>query len=80
MLRQDVIDAVKAGKFHIWAVSTIDEGIHIITGMPMGEKIDGQVTEDTISFKVAAKLRQMAMKLKKYNGADTEADETKKDT
>jgi predicted ATP-dependent protease len=42
MLRQDVIDAVKSGQFHIWAVSTIDEGIEILTGMPMGQLSKGQ--------------------------------------
>ena len=79
MLRQEVIDAVKAGQFHIWAVSTIDEGIQILTGMPMGRMIDGQFTENTISFRVDATLRQMAMKLKKYNGSDMDiTDENKK--
>ena len=38
MLRQDVVEAVRQGKFHIYAVSTIDEGIEILTGMPAGRK------------------------------------------
>jgi len=81
MLRQEVIDAVKAGQFHIWAVSTVDEGIQIIAGMPMGGIIDGRFSEDTISFRVDATLRQMAMKLKKYNGSDADiTDENEKDS
>ncbi|MBW1997840.1 MAG: AAA family ATPase, partial [Deltaproteobacteria bacterium] len=37
MLRKDVVDAVKKGKFHIYAVKTIDEGIEILTGEKAGE-------------------------------------------
>ncbi|HET6462006.1 MAG TPA: ATP-binding protein, partial [Syntrophales bacterium] len=81
MLRQEIIDAVKAGQFHIWAVSTIDEGIQIITGIPMGSMVNGKFTEGTISFKVAATLQQMAAKLKKYNGSEVDITEkTKKDS
>jgi lon-related putative ATP-dependent protease len=36
MLREDIVEAVRAKKFHIWAVSTIDEGIEILTGVPAG--------------------------------------------
>jgi predicted ATP-dependent protease len=76
MLRQEVIDAVKTGQFHIWAVSTIDEGIEILTGMPMGQLLDRRFPENTISFAVDRTLRQMAMKLKQYSSADVEtADE-----
>lgn len=81
MLRQEILDAVKAGQFHVWAVSTIDEGIQILTGMPMGQIIDGRFPEDTISSRVDATLRQMAMKLKQYNGPSVEiTDEHKTDS
>src|SRR5512139_1739196 len=36
MLKQEVIDAVKEGKFHIWAISTIEEGIDILMGKEAG--------------------------------------------
>ncbi len=79
MLRQDVVDAVKAGQFGIWAVSTIDEGVQILTGMPMGRIIDGRFPENTISFRVDATLRQMALKLRKYSGSEADiTDEDKK--
>ena len=38
MLRDDVVEAVAEGKFHIWPVRTIDEGIEILTGVPAGER------------------------------------------
>jgi ATP-dependent Lon protease len=37
VLRHDVIEAVREGKFHVWAVDAIDEGIELLTGMPAGE-------------------------------------------
>lgn len=37
MLRANVIEAVREGKFHIWSVSTIEEGIEVLTGIPAGE-------------------------------------------
>jgi ATP-dependent Lon protease len=39
MLRRDVIDAVRKGKFHVYAVRTIDEGIEVLTGRPAGHWI-----------------------------------------
>ncbi len=81
MLRQEVIDAVKAGQFHIWAVSTIDEGIEILTGIPMGRLVGGPFPENTISFRVDRTLRQMGMKLKQFGGAGVEmADEQNRDS
>ena len=37
-LNDNVVDAVKDGKFHIYAIQHIDEGIEILTGVPAGEK------------------------------------------
>lgn len=37
ILRPDVIRAVSEGRFHVWAVDTIDEGIELLTGLPAGD-------------------------------------------
>ncbi len=37
MLREDVVKACSKGKFHIYPVETIDQGIEILTGIPAGE-------------------------------------------
>lgn len=37
ILRPDVIEAVRSGRFHIWAIDTIDEGIELLTGLPAGD-------------------------------------------
>lgn len=67
MLRDEVIDAVREGKFHIWAVNTIDEGIQILTDVPAGQKDEsGSYPEDSINYRVDKKLREMANKLRVY--------------
>jgi len=71
MLREDVVDAVKEGKFHVYAAKTIDEGIEILTGMPFGErKEDGTYPKKTINYRVDEKLRGMAERLKEFYGEE----------
>ncbi len=61
MLRQDVVDAVAAGQFNIYAVKTIDEGIAILTGVVAGvEDEHGQFPDDTLNGSVALQLLQFA--------------------
>jgi len=65
MLNDEVIEAVKKGKFHIYAVKTIDEGIEILTGVPAGEmKKDGTFPENTVNYLVAKKLEELTEKYK----------------
>lgn len=66
MLRSDVVDAVAAGRFHIYAIETIDQGIEILTGRPAGERINGSYPEDTINHQVERRLQQFAEGLRKF--------------
>jgi lon-related putative ATP-dependent protease len=67
MLRKDVVKAISQGKFHIYAVKTIDEGIEILTGMKAGErKEDGTYEEGTINCLVNNRLEEMTNKLKGF--------------
>ncbi|MFX1253996.1 MAG: Lon protease family protein [Promethearchaeota archaeon] len=67
MLKEEVLDAVKAGKFHIWSVKTINEGIEVLTGEKAGElKEDGTFEEGTINYKVAKRLEEMANNIREY--------------
>jgi lon-related putative ATP-dependent protease len=69
MLRQEVVDAVKQGKFHVYTASTIDEGIEVLTGVEAGEKgADGTYPEGSINYKVDMKLKEMAAKLRHFYG------------
>ena len=74
MLRKDVVEAVAAGKFHIYPVQTIDQGIEILTGVPAGEKTkEGTYPPETVNFLVDQKLLELAQKMKAF-----EAEEEKK--
>jgi lon-related putative ATP-dependent protease len=66
MLRQDVVEAVRQGAFHIYAVRAIDEGIEILTGMPAGVKTDGSYPEGSINYRVEARLKEFAEGMKKF--------------
>jgi predicted ATP-dependent protease len=61
MLREDVVEAVKAGKFAIHAVDTIDQGIEILTGIKAGGRgDDGHFETGTINRRVEETLRAFA--------------------
>lgn len=67
MLREEVVDAVRQGRFHIYSATTIDEGIEILTGVRAGEKQkDGVYPEGTISCLVNKRLEEMAERLKGF--------------
>jgi len=67
MLRKDVVEAVKKGKFHIYAVKTIDDGIEILTDKRAVEKRpDGSYPEGTINYLVDEKLKALAEGLKHF--------------
>ncbi len=58
-LDDEVVEAVKAGQFHIWPVATIDQGIEILTGLPAGEKgADGNFPAGTIHHLVSRRLEE----------------------
>jgi predicted ATP-dependent protease len=72
MLRGDVIEAVTAGKFHIYAVSTIDEGVEILTGVQAGTRDENkQYPEETVNCRVERRLKEFSEILQKL-GKDEE--------
>jgi predicted ATP-dependent protease len=59
MLKKEVVDAVKKRKFHIYQVSTVEEGIEILTGVPAGVPDENwEYPFDTVYGKVQAKLKR----------------------
>ncbi len=61
MLRRDVVEAVRAARFHVWPVQTVDEGIELLTGMVAGERNDGgRFPEETVNGKVERRLLAFA--------------------
>jgi predicted ATP-dependent protease len=82
MLSHEVIDAVRDGKFSIWAVSTIDEGIEVLTGVRAGrEKKDGTFPKDSVHGRVKARLKKLmedSARLRKELSGDSEKDSSGK--
>jgi lon-related putative ATP-dependent protease len=74
MLRQDVIEAVSASRFHIYPIKSVDEGMEILTGVEAGAmKEDGTFDEGTVNFLVARELERLAASWKTFAGpADRE--------
>lgn len=60
MLKKEVVQAVKEGKFHVWAVGHVDEAIELMTGMPAGKRLpDGTWEPDTVNYRVDQTLRRL---------------------
>lgn len=67
MLRPDVVEAVRQGKFHIYAVATIDEGIEVLTGSPAGQcDENGAYPEGSVNHRVLRKLQEYTDRQKKF--------------
>jgi predicted ATP-dependent protease len=67
MLRQEVIDAAREGRFNVYAVETIDHGIEILTGISAGERDgDGQYPEDSINGRVERRLAEFAEAARRF--------------
>ncbi|MFH0844058.1 MAG: ATP-binding protein [Pseudomonadota bacterium] len=78
MLRKDVVEAVERGKFHIYAVRTIDEGIEILSDRKAGDMgKDGTYPKGTINYLVNEKLRELAEGLKNFGGEEEKETEKK---
>ena len=76
MLREDVIEAVREGKFHVYPVCTIDEGIALLTGVSAGDRgPDGAYPDGSVNFRVLKRLREMAEQSRAFrvNGESTPA-------
>ena len=66
-LNDDIIDSVSKGKFHIYAVKTINEGIEILTGVPAGIKDErGEFQKGTINYLAHEKLKKFSEGSKNY--------------
>ncbi|MCI9177282.1 MAG: AAA family ATPase [Clostridia bacterium] len=60
-LSNEIIEAVKKGDFHIYAISTIEEGIELLTGVPAGKKdINGNFPAGSVNYLAYEKLKKYA--------------------
>lgn len=57
MLKEDIVKAVEEGKFHVWAVDTVDDGIELLTGIKAGKPDkNGKYPKGTVNAIVSEKL------------------------
>lgn len=69
MLRSNVVEATRAGKFHIYAVDSVAEGIQLLTGVPFGTRMnDGRYLQGTIAARVENRLRAFSEIVRRYGG------------
>jgi len=65
MLKQKVVQTIKEGKFHIWPITNIDEGIEILTGHPAGKRLkDGSFTKKSIHYLVDRRIDELNKNIK----------------
>lgn len=80
MLKKDVVDAVKEGRFSIYPIDMVEEGFEILTGMQAGElKEDGTCPEGTINYLIMKRLTEISEALKEKK-EEREEEEKKKDS
>ncbi|HET91938.1 MAG TPA: ATP-binding protein [Chloroflexi bacterium] len=76
MLRQDVVDAVAAGQFHIYPVQTVDQAIMLLTGLPAGERdAKGNFPAGTINRQVENRLIELAKRQRQFSQSSGEESE-----
>jgi len=67
MLKEEVVDAIRNGYFHIYPVRTVDEGIELLTGVPAGARLpDGQYEPGSVNDRVDSRLRALATALSAF--------------
>jgi predicted ATP-dependent protease len=72
MLREDVVQAVRDGQFSIYEVSSVDEALEVLTGVPAGQRgPDGAFPDGTIHSRVLARLHQMGEAIRQAGAGAT---------
>ncbi len=80
VLKDEVVEAVKAKLFHIYGVSTIDEGMSVLTGVGAGEiQDDGTYPEDTVNYRVEQHLKEMAQQAREFSRTPGKDDDNQKE-
>jgi predicted ATP-dependent protease len=77
MLKKEVVDAVRDGKFSIYPIDRVEEGLEIFTDMPVGErKEDGTFPEGTLHSLVMKRLEEITESFKEKKDKDKEENNT----
>ncbi len=75
MLNDEILEAVKEDKFHIYAIETIDEGMKLLTGLEMGEQDEqGNYPKGSVNYAVKEKLNRFTSIQKQFMGKDNHSE------
>ena len=75
-VKEEVVEAVTAGNFHVYPISTIDEGIEVLTGLEAGQRLeDGSFEPDSINDRVQERLVALAERLRDFTKGAEEGQE-----
>ncbi len=67
MLKREVVEAVKAGRFAVFPVATVDQALAILTGVPAGERdAAGHFPADTVNARVEHRLAAFAERVRSF--------------
>ncbi|HUY90652.1 MAG TPA: ATP-binding protein [Pirellulales bacterium] len=67
MLRDDVLQAAAAGRFHVYAIRTVDEALSLLTGLPAGERdASSEYPPDTVNGRVERRLSEFSQLRQKF--------------
>ena len=78
MLREDVIDSVRKGEFHIYPITRVEEGIAILTGVKAGERTLKGYEKGTVFYYVEEKIKDLYAKSKMRKAFTSKSSEKKK--
>jgi predicted ATP-dependent protease len=80
MLKQKVVDAVKEGKFSIYPIDRVEEGLEILAGMPAGDmREDGTYPEGTVNYLVMKRLLEISEAMEKKKEKEKEKENEKEE-
>ncbi|HSV32410.1 MAG TPA: ATP-binding protein [Atribacteraceae bacterium] len=80
MLEEEVVQAVREGRFHVYAVRTVDEALEILSGMPVGERReDGNYDPETFNDLIDRRLRENVLLLRRLSEKNDEEKKEKKE-
>ncbi|MDQ7788347.1 MAG: ATP-binding protein [Thermodesulfovibrionales bacterium] len=80
MLKNEIVEAVKQGRFTVYPIEQVDEGLKIMTGMAVGElREDGIYPEGTVNYLVVKRLTEIAESMEKKKGQEKEDDREEKE-
>jgi lon-related putative ATP-dependent protease len=78
MLNEEVVEAVREGRFNVYPITHIDEGIELLTGMPAGQQDeDGSYPVGSINYRVEKRLENLAQGFLSATGSGSDNDHTR---